>query len=107
MIWPLFHPLLQLIFWLHMAINPIQVIQVNTANQATVLDALRSTHNVKTGFVCSSPRDIVCVDRVCNSNISGYYWTIEVNGEYETVNSQTLIQPSDQVVLKYASSIKR
>jgi len=85
-----------------MALNPMQVIQVNTANQATVLEALSLRHSVKTGFVCASPLDIECVDGVCNNPRRGSYWTIEVNDGYQDANSQTVVGPEDKVVLKYA-----
>ena len=81
----------------------MQVIQVNTSNQTTVLEALKSSHDVKTAFVCASPNDIECVDGVCNNRVLGRYWTIEVNEEYQSVNSESLVGPSDKVVLKYAS----
>lgn len=103
--WPL--SLFQLVLWVHMAINPIQVLQVNTSNQATILEALSVNHEVKTGFVCSSQKDIVCVDGLCNRPSEHKYWTIEVNGDYEDFNSQSVVRPSDQVVLKYASSKER
>ena len=103
--WMLIHHIASFIFWIHMAINPVKMIEVNTAGQATVLEAVMAKHNVETGFVCTSQKDIVCVDGLCNKH--GHYWTIELNGNYETVNSQTPVYPSDRLVLKYASSKER
>ena len=85
-----------------MAINPIQVIEIRTDNQATILESIRRTHEVKTGVVCSGPLDIVCIDDVCNIPSKSLYWTIEVNGDYESVNSVTLVKPQDKVILKYS-----
>jgi len=102
MLYPLVAPFIQFILWLHLAVNPMQTIQVNTANQATVLEAVSASHKVKTGFVCSSYNDIQCVDGLCNKD--GKYWTIELNGNYESVNSRSKVYPSDKLVLKYASS---
>ena len=85
----------------------MQIVQVNTSNQSTILEALSARHHVETGFVCSSDKDIRCVDGVCNNPSKHLYWTIEVNGDYKSVNSKTVIEPSDEVILKYASSIER
>lgn len=70
-----------------------------------MLEVVKASHKVETGFVCASPNDIQCIDGTCNKD--GRYWTIEVNGDYQSVNSMTVVQPSDKVVLKYASSAKR
>lgn len=85
-----------------MMLNPIKVIEVNTSNQVTVLQAVGRTHMIETGFVCSSPKDIVGIDGVKNSEDK--YWTIEVNGDYEHFNSMSLVGPKDRVVLKYGVS---
>ncbi len=85
----------------------MQTIQINTANQATVLQALEEKHKVQTGFVCNSLNDIQCIDGVCNNPEKHQFWTIEVNGDYQSVNSMSLVKPGDQVVLKYASSKER
>lgn len=82
----------------------MKVIQVNSVNQATVLEAISVAHKVETGFVCTSPMDIKCIDGICNKPSEHKYWTIEVNGDYQSVNSQSVVRPSDKVVLKYASS---
>ena len=96
------NPILQLVLWLHLALSPIQVIQVNAQSRATVLEVLSTSHVVKTAFVCVSDKDIECVDGVCNNRKVGRYWTIEVNDGYQDVNSQTVIGPEDRVVLKYS-----
>ena len=84
-----------------MALNPMKVIQVDTAGKATVLEAVQAAHKVETGFVCASDKDIVAVDGLKNKN--GNFWTIEVNGDYEHVNSTSPVKSSDRLVLKYAS----
>ena len=88
-----------------MALNPVKFIEVNSASHATVLQVISEKHQIKTGFVCISDDDIVCVDGVCNRD--GRYWTIEVNGDFSHVNSLTLVEPTDRIVLKYASSTKK
>ena len=98
----LLNPVIQFIILIHLALNPMRIIEVNTANQASILEATSLGHKVTTGFVCASDKDIVCVDDICNRD--GKFWTIEVNGNYQSVNSQTLVGPQDKVVLKYASS---
>lgn len=82
-----------------MAFNPIQVIHVS--GNTTVLEALRNKHKVETKFICASPNDIDCVDKLCSDHPR--YWTIEVNGDYLNYNSMSKIKSSDKVVLKYAS----
>jgi len=84
-----------------MSFSPIQVIQIDTANQATVLEAVSAKHSVVTSLVCTSERGIECVDGLCNNPEQGKWWTIEVNGDYEHANSQSLVKPSDRLVLKY------
>ena len=79
----------------------MQVIQVNTSNQTTVLQAISENHNVKTGFVCTSSNDIECVDGLCNNRQDNLWWTIQINGDYEHSNSNSIINPDDKVVLKY------
>lgn len=69
----------------------------------TVLEALRVNHKVETAYVCSSNDDINCIDDLCSDVVHRKYWTIEVNGKYETVNSRSLLKPQDKLVLKYAS----
>lgn len=81
----------------------MQTIQINSSSQATVLEALKATHEVKTGFVCTSANDIQCIDGVCNRPSEHKYWTIEVNGNYQDFNSQSLVNPKDKVVLKFSS----
>ena len=97
-------PMVQLIIWVHLVLNPMRVIEVNTAGQVSVLEATSLSHKVTTGFVCLSDKDIVCVDDICNKD--GRFWTIEVNGDYQSVNSQTVVGPQDKVVLKYSASNK-
>lgn len=86
-----------------MALSPMKVIEINTTNQAIVLEIIKETHHVQTGMVCNSPHDIVCIDSVCNEPSRNKYWTIEVNGDYNHVNSQSVVRPQDKLVLKYAS----
>ena len=85
-----------------MAVFPIRTLEIKTDNKVSVLEAVESSHWVKTGFVCSSDKDIVCIDGLCNRE--NKFWTIEVNGNYEDFNSRSEIGPSDRLVLKYASS---
>ena len=98
----LWNPIIQAIIYFHMAINPMRVIEVDTAGKETVLEAVQATHQVDIGFVCAGPNDIVAVDGLRNGH--GRYWTIEVNGDYEHVNSESPVSDSDKLVLKYASS---
>lgn len=95
---PIFHPIIHLILWLHMMMNPIKVMDV-PHGESTILEALRANHEVKTAFICQSPNDIDCIDSLCSHPPK--YWTIEVNGKYETVNSMSQLKPNDKLVLKY------
>ena len=94
-----------LVLTIHAVFNPISVIQVDALKGKTVLESVRASHDVKTGFVCLSEKDIECVDYVCNDGKK--YWTIEVNGDYANFNSESVLKDSDQLVLKYASSRER
>ena len=99
---PFLNPILQLALYIHMALFPLKVIQVDTAGKATVLEAVQARHKVETGFVCAGDNDIMAIDGLWNN--SHYHWTIEVNGDYEHVNSESPVSDSDKLVLKYASS---
>ncbi len=102
-----FTQILWLIAYVHMAFYPMKVIQIDTAGKATVLEAVQASHKVQTGFVCAGPNDIVAVDGLSNDPVHKKFWTIEVNGDYEHVNSESPVKDSDQLVLKYASSRER
>jgi len=80
----------------------MQVLQVNTAGNTTVLEAVKVSHQVTTGFVCTSANDIQCVDGLCNNPSQHKYWTIEVNGDFEDYNSMSKVGPQDKVVLKFS-----
>lgn len=96
-----------LIIYVHMALCPMKVLKIDTAGKANVLDAVRSAHTVETGWVCTSQNDIVSVDGLANDAVHQKYWTIEVNGDYEHVNSESPVNASDKLVLKYASLRER
>ena len=97
--------LINLILWVHLALNPTQVLTLQPPKEATVLQVLQASHKVDKGFVCISPNDIRCIDDVCNDK--NHFWTIEVNGNYKDFNSMSVIKPSDQLKLKYSLSKER
>ena len=100
------NPIIHFIILIHMALNPIKIIEINTANEATILDAVSQHHRVVTAPVCVSEKGIECVDGLCNNKTRDLWWTIEVNGRYEDINSQTMVKPADRVVLKYSHDVK-
>lgn len=64
----------------------------------TVLEKLREKHEVTEGFVCYSPRDIRCIDGVCNT--PDKFWSITVNGNFKDYNSMSVVLPSDRVQVR-------
>jgi len=86
---------------------PTKTLEFNVVSSNTVLEEVSREHVVKTGWVCASPLDIDCIDYVCTDDKKGKAWVISVNGDYETVNSQTRLKPSDRLVLQYASLKER
>lgn len=78
-------------------------IQNMSGRTVTVLSLLEAGHVVKTGFVCASDKDIVCIDGLCNEE-GKYYWSITVNGEYKYFNSQSLVGPLDRLEVRYIPS---
>ena len=93
---------------LHMPMGtPTRTLEFNVMNPNTVLEEVSKNHVVKTGWVCASPLDIDCIDFVCTDDKHHKAWLISVNGDYETVNSQTQLKRSDRLVLQYASLRER
>lgn len=83
------------------------VIEVNPTREASVLEAIQASHQVKTAFVCRSDNDIECIDSLCNDRSRHTYWTISINGDYLHSNSESRVSPDDKLILRYASLEER
>jgi len=94
-------PLVPIVLWLmmHMPISqPLEVVEFNPTHYGTILSNLPGA---KTGFVCVSDKDIMCLEDICNDKVAHTYWTIKVDGDYN-VNSRTVVGPREKVKLEYA-----
>lgn len=89
---------------IHMPLGtPTKTLEFNVMDSHSVLEEVSRNHVVSTAWVCASPLDIDCIDFVCTDDKKNRAWIISVNGEYETVNSQTQLKKSDRLVLQYSS----
>jgi len=96
-------PLLPFVLWMLMHIpisQPLEVVEFKPDHYGTILSNLPS---VKTGFVCVSDKDIMCLEDICNDKVAHTYWTIKVDGDYLGVNSRTVVGPQNSVRLEYSS----
>ena len=78
-----------------------QEMQINTSpNRIPLIDFLKLSHEVRQGYVCASPDDIMCIDGLCNKDGEAY-WSIQVNGNYKDYNSKSLVSLEDKVEIHY------
>jgi len=87
-----------------MALFPVKSMEFVPIRNESILTSLSENHKVITAPVCTSLLGIECIDGLCNDRTNDKWWTIEVNGDYTNFNAQSVVSPSDKVVLKYASS---
>lgn len=82
-------------------VQPIQTyFQYRPAEYTTPLKVLQKSHNIKRGFVCWHPFEVVCIDDVCGDGVKTY-WVVKVNGDSEHYNANSRIKPSDLVEWEY------
>lgn len=91
-----------MLVWIHTLISPSVVINKDINSNDSVLSSIRQFHNVKTGFVCKSESDIVCIDELCNDD--NHFWTIEVNGDYAHYEARSVLKKGDKLKLSYGLS---
>jgi len=69
----------------------------------TVIEALGAVYTIEQGFVCYSPKDIVCINDVCG-NLPDSYWKIKVNGNEQNYSSQSHLTEGDVLEVVYVQS---
>lgn len=97
--------LIQLWIAMHSPMQPRIVWTIEPIANQSVLVSASAKHRITEGFICFSDHDIKCVDDICDDG--KLHWSIRLNGEYATVNSQTVLKESDKLRLEYSNLKER
>jgi hypothetical protein len=67
----------------------------------TVSQAVESIYKVSHGLVCADPRDIACINDLCQDPYKEKWWIIKVNGNVQNYSSQSRLAEGDVLELVY------
>lgn len=80
-----------------------EITNIEIPNSYDVNQAVASIYRVTNGIVCCKPTDILCINDVCSDTKLGKYWTITINGNYQNVSANSILNDGDVLVLTYNS----